>query len=200
MFVPMQPLFIYIYIYICRCVYIHIYIYIYIYTHIHVYTHIHIYIYIYIHSSSAHAHDAGLRRNSSTQYLASSPFSSKHGSTLVPFNVELQIRGSLFQRLEAVERARFTRGPSEDIYAGSSLPQGLPSKTDASAASFRKFNLEKWAQDVVSPTLTTSRMSVYFTDTGIGQHTFQSKLEANFAHAECWQVQAHKRSRRCGRH
>ena len=34
----------------------------------------------------------------------------------------------------------------------------------------------------------------------IGQTMFQTKLETNFAHAECWHVQAHKRSRRCCRH
>ena len=39
-----------------------------------------------------------------------------------------------------------------------------------------------------SPTLTTSRMSVYFTDAGIGQQAFKTKLATDFGHAERWHV------------
>ena len=41
------------------------------------------------------------------------------------------------------------------------------------------FSTRYFRGDGRSPTLTTSRTSVYFTDTGIGQNTLKSKLETN---------------------
>ena len=52
------------------------------------------------------------------------------------------------------------------------------------ALALRVFEIIDIKGDEGSPTLTASRMSVHFADTGIGKQTFETNLATDFEHAE----------------